>query len=107
MCYRRCPLKFGAGTQVLNSNGLNPHNLIWNPKSPNANFGSNVTLSGTVISNTHSMNSVVFGVGSSINGAVLINGDLTANGAMHPNFWPFTAALIRGGGINHSSAEVG
>ncbi|MBI3758720.1 MAG: choice-of-anchor A family protein, partial [Deltaproteobacteria bacterium] len=37
-------LSLGAGTQVFNSNGLNPHNLIWNIQSVNPTFGSNVTL---------------------------------------------------------------
>jgi choice-of-anchor A domain-containing protein len=85
-------LNLGAGTQVFNSNGLNTHNVIWNLTSTNPTFGTNVTLNGTVINFPNNESTVTFGAGSSLNGAVLVGGDIEAKGAMHLNFWPFTAA---------------
>jgi choice-of-anchor A domain-containing protein len=88
-------LNLGTGTQVFDSNGLNPHNLVWNIQSANPTFGSNVTLSGTVINFTPdqaTLTDVTFGAGSSLNGAVLAQDDIIAVGALHLNFWPFTAA---------------
>jgi choice-of-anchor A domain-containing protein len=86
-------LSLGAGTQVFNSNGLNPHNLIWNIQSANPTFGSNMTLSGTILNvpSPSAHTTVTFGAGSSLNGAVLSDGDIVGNGALHLNFWPFTA----------------
>jgi choice-of-anchor A domain-containing protein len=85
-------LNLGAGTQVFNSNGLNTHNVIWNLTNTNPTFGTNVTLNGTVINFPNNESTVTFGAGSSLNGAVLVGGDIEAKGAMHLNFWPFTAA---------------
>jgi len=88
-------LSLGNGTQVFNSNGLNPHNLIWNIQSANPTFGSNMTLSGTILNvpSPSAPTKITFGAGSSLNGAVLSDGGIVGNGALHLNFWPFTATL--------------
>lgn len=86
-------LNLGTGTQIFESNGLNPHNLVWNILSANPIFGSNVTLSGTLINfDPDEHTDLTFGAGSSLNGAVLAEGDIVAVGALHLNFWPFTAS---------------
>jgi hypothetical protein len=86
-------LSLGAATQLFtNSGGLSPHDLIWNIESANPTFGTNVVFTGTVL-NIADSTTVTFGAGSSINGAVLTDGDLVSVGAMHLNFWPFTAGL--------------
>ena len=85
-------LDLGAGTQVFTTaSGLNPHNVVWNIESANPTFGAGVTLRGTVI-NVASGTTVTFAGRSAIIGALLTDGAVVANGAMHLNFWPFTAA---------------
>jgi len=84
-------LSLGASTQITIAGGLSAHNLIWNIESANPAFGASVGLSGTLL-NVASSTTVTFGAGSSISGAVLTNGSVVSDGAMHLNFWPFTAA---------------
>jgi hypothetical protein len=85
-------LSLGTATQIFtNSGGLNQHNLIWNLESANPRFGASVTFNGTLL-NIVDSTTVTFGAGSAINGAVLTDGSVVSSGAMHLNFWPFTAA---------------
>ena len=85
-------MDLGAGTQVFTTtSGLNPHNLVWNIESANPGFGAGVTVRGTVI-NVATGTTVTFGGRSAIIGALLTNGSVVADAAMHLNFWPFTAA---------------
>jgi choice-of-anchor A domain-containing protein len=83
-------VSLGATSRITIAGGLNAHNLIWNVESANPIFGTGVGLSGTLLNEAGG--TVTFGGGSVINGAVLTNGNVNANAAMHLNFWPFTAA---------------
>jgi choice-of-anchor A domain-containing protein len=86
-------IDLGTQTQIFaNTNGLNPHNLIWNIESANPTFGAGVVFRGTLL-NVAAGTTVTFGARSSINGALLTNGSVVVeNAAIHLNFWPFTAA---------------
>jgi choice-of-anchor A domain-containing protein len=85
-------LDLGTATQVFaNTGSVNPHNLIWNIEGPDPTFGTDVVFSGTVI-NVAESTTVTFGARSVIAGALLTNGSVVANAALHLNFWPFTAA---------------
>ncbi len=57
----------------------------------NPTFGTGVKPRGTVV-NVAAGQTVKFNGGSSIVGAVLTDGSINAKGAMHLNFWPFTAS---------------
>jgi hypothetical protein len=90
-------LTTGAGTMFATAGGLNPHNLIWNIEGEDPIFGAGVKISGTVLNFVEPVFSepdktVTFDGQSVINGALITTSDVTANGAMHLNFWPFTAA---------------
>jgi hypothetical protein len=86
-------LSLGGGSQVFAAGGgLNPHNLIWNIQSANPTFNANVTIAGTVMNVVDNNVAITFKGRSAINGAVLSNGNVIADGPMHLNFWPFTAA---------------
>ena len=81
----------GMTIEPPHSGGLNQHNLIWNLESANPKFGSSVTFNGSLL-NIADGTTVTFGARSPINGAVLTDGSVVSSGAMHLNFWPFTAA---------------
>jgi choice-of-anchor A domain-containing protein len=85
-------LDLGSATQVFaNSGTLDPHNLIWNIESANPTFGAGVVLSGTLL-NIADGTTVTFGARSAIAGAILTDGSVVSNAAIHVNFWPFTAS---------------
>jgi hypothetical protein len=64
-------------------------------QSANPTFGDHVALDGTLLNFPATDTTVTFGAESFINGAVLTNGNVMANGAIHLNFLPFSGALTR------------
>ena len=86
-------MHLGSETQVIvGANGFNPEDVIWNVQSANPTFGDRVAFDGTLLNFPATDTTVTFGEESLINGAVLTNGNVMANGAMHLDFWPFSGA---------------
>jgi hypothetical protein len=87
-------IQLGRQTFVIaEANGLSPQNLIWNVQGANPIIGERVAFEGTLLNFPAADTTVTVGAGSLINGAVLSNGNVMGNGALHLNFWPFSGAL--------------
>jgi hypothetical protein len=80
-------MDLGSETQVIvGANGFNPEDVIWNVQNA-------VAFDGTLLSFPATDTTVTFAAESFINGAVLTNGNVMANGAMHLSFLPFSGAV--------------